>query len=156
MKLNLNENMVRALARNILFESNERIALHELSMSPEKTGNGNSPVNSNANNKRMGIFDRPGPDKNNSESEEFEETDTDGLPIEHEKYGGQVSYDIPSFTASFKVDNPDKFLEDDFNPSKSTMPSVVAELSKQIDDANVDSYFKKVANLTKQYLKKQS
>lgn len=155
MKLNLNENMVRALARNILFESNERIALHELNMSPEKTGNGNSPVNSNANNKRMGIYDRSGPNKKDSEPEEFTE-DTDGLPIEHEKYGGQVSYDIPAFTASLKVDNPDKFLEDDFNPSKSTMPSVVAELSKQIDDANVDSYFKKVAILTKQYLKKQN
>ena len=112
------------------------------------------PVNSNANDKRKGVYDRPGPDKNDSEPEEFEE-DTDGLPIEHEKYGGQVSYDIPAFTASLKVDNPDKFLEDDFNPSKSTMPSVVAELSKQIDDANVDSYFKKVASLTKQYLKKQ-
>ena len=77
MKLNLNENMVRALARNILFESNERIALYELNMSPEKTGNGNSPVNPNANAKRMDIF-KHGPDKNNSEPEEFEETEDFG------------------------------------------------------------------------------
>ncbi len=155
MKFNLNENMVRALARNILFESNERIALHELNMSPEKTGNGNSPVNPNANNKRMGIFDRTGPNKNNSEPEEFEDTDTDGLPITHEKYGGQVSYDIPAFTASLNVDNPDKFLEDDFDPTKANLPSVMAQLGKQIDDSSVDSYFKNVAKLTKQYLKKQ-
>ncbi len=155
MKLNLNENMVRALARNILFESNERIALHELNMSPEKTGNGNSPVNPNANNKRMGIFDRPGPNKKDSKPEEFEDTDTDGLPITHEKYGGQVSYDIPAFTTSLNVDNPDKFLEDDFDPTKANLPSVMAQLGKQIDDGNVDSYFKNVAKLTKQYLKKQ-
>ena len=154
MKINLNENMARALARNILFESDEKIRLHELNMSPEKTGNGNSPVNNTANSKRMGIFDRPGPDKNDASTEDFE-VDTDDLPIGKQQYGGQVKYDIPSFTASLNVD-VDKYLEDEeFNASKSTLPSLMAQFGKKIDDANIDSYFDNVKNLTKKYIEKQ-
>jgi hypothetical protein len=154
MKLNLNENMVRALARNILFESNEKIPLHELNMSPDKTGNGNSRVMTTANDKKKGQFDRPGPMKNDSSPEDFD-VDTDELPIGKEQYGGQVKYDIPTFSASLNGD-VDKYLEDDdFDASKSTLPSLMAQFGKKIDDANVDDYFEKVKNLTKQYLKKQ-
>jgi len=154
MKINLNENMARALARNILFESDEKIRLHELNMSPDKTGNGNSNVMTTANNKKMGQFDRPGPDKNNASPEEFD-VDTDGLPIGKQQYGGQIKYDIPTFSASLNVD-VDKYLEDeDFHASKSTLPSLLAQFGKTIDDANVDSYFDNVKNLTKKYIEKQ-
>ena len=46
-------------------------------------------------------------------------------------------------------------FDDDFDASKSTLPSLMAQFGKKIDDANVDDYFEKVKNLTKQYLKKQ-
>lgn len=155
MKFNLTENVARALARNILFESNEKINLHELNMSPDKTGNGNSPVMTTANDKRNQIFDRPGPNKNNSLPEDFD-VDTDELPISKKQYGGQVKYDIPAFSASLDVD-VNKYLEDDeFTPTKSSMPSLMAQFGKEIEDADIDDYYDQVKDLTRKYLNKNN
>lgn len=100
MKINLTEGFVRALARNILFENNENIEMHEMlqemNMSPEKTASYGSNINPQAGNYKLPGFDRPGPNTksrqertNFAQHEESELEDDFKLPI-----GNNVNFEI--------------------------------------------------------------
>jgi hypothetical protein len=88
MKIKLTEDFCRSLARNILFNSNEKINLMEMNMSPEKTASYGSQVNPQAGNFKLPGFDRPGPmtssRKERTKFESEDETDLESnsdLPI---------------------------------------------------------------------------
>jgi len=96
MKIKLNEDFCRSLARNILFNTNESVNLLEMSMSPEKTASYGSSINPQAGNYRLPGFDRPGPmSKKRSERTQFEEESEDmqslsDLPIDSD----MVNYEL--------------------------------------------------------------
>jgi len=79
MKINLTEGFVRALARNILFENNENIEIHEMlqemNMSPDLPAGQSAagklnPVHRAANT-RADIFNQSGPDTKSRKERKF-------------------------------------------------------------------------------------
>jgi len=75
MKINLTEGFVRALARNILFENNENIEIHEMlqemNMSPEKTAGYGSSINPQSSGQNFDIFNRHGPNTKSRKERRF-------------------------------------------------------------------------------------
>ena len=105
MKINLTEGFVRALARNILFENNENIEMHEMlqemNMSPEKTASYGSNINPQAGNYKLPGFDRPGPNtKSRKERTKFTQYDK-----EPELKDDLIKLPIGNNIVNFEIEN---------------------------------------------------
>jgi hypothetical protein len=161
MKINLNEKTIRALARNILFESNEKINLHEMSFSPDKTEEGNSNINTTAHNKRADIFKKGPKTSSIKKQKEYGEKEfeiDDELPINDKKYGGNISYEMtPNFYETSEGDVENYLNDDDFYPKKAGLPTVMSkigkEIGKEVKGNNVKKYYEELKSLSKKYLK---
>jgi len=171
MKINLNEAMARSLARNILFEANEKINLHELNMSPNPEGlnaskalSGKNPQSGN----RVEIHSRKGPKtasiKKQKElgDDEFN-VETDELPINDDnKFVANVNFEVtPNL---YDVGNEKAGVTDRLNAEKgeftprgsNELANVVGKLSgEEISNKNIEKYYQDVISLIKKYKKKQ-
>jgi hypothetical protein len=171
MKINLNEAMVRSLARNILFEANEKINLHELNMSPNPEGlgaskalNGKNPQSGN----RTNISNRKGPNTSSiKKQKEFGEDEfnvnTDELPINDDnKFVANVNFEVtPNL---YNVGNEKTGVTDRLNAKKgeytprgsNELANVVGKLSgEEISNKNIEKYYQDVISLINKYKKKQ-
>ena len=110
MKINLTEGFVRALARNILFENNENIEMHEMlqemNMSPDKTAGYGNPVHQGGN-QRADIYNQKGPmTKSRKERTKFTQYEE-----EPELKDDLVKLPIGNNIVNFEIEN-DMNLED--------------------------------------------
>lgn len=170
MKINLNESIIRSLARNILFENNEKINLNELNMSPNQDGLGiNNALNgkTHQSNNKADIFKKGPKTSSIKKQKEFSDeefnVETDELPIDSSnKFVSNVNFEVtPNL---YDVGNEREGITARLNAKKgeytprgsNELANVVGKLSgEEISNKNIEKYYQDVISLIKKYKKKQ-